>query len=75
MKCFTNFAFDTSHLRFHRIFRPVSGYGGYPATIDPRGFNAQTQNFTHGVFIDQVNNGPPKTGFVKLFEQAMQCES
>lgn len=55
-------SFSHTYGPVYQLLTPVSGYGGFPASIDPRGFNAQTQNFTHGVFIDQVNNGPPKTG-------------
>lgn len=42
----------------YQLLTPVSGYGGYPATVDPRGFNAPTQNFTSGVFANDFKTPP-----------------
>jgi len=54
-------SFSHSYGPVYQLLTPVSGYGGYPGTIDPRGFNAPTQNFTHGVFIAPLN-APPQIG-------------
>merc|ERR1711934_812540 len=40
----------------YQLLTPVSGYGGYPGTIDPRGFNAPVQNYTHGAMADDFSH-------------------
>jgi len=44
----------------YQLLTSTSGYGGFPSTLDPRGFNAPVQNYTHGAMADDFSHDPNK---------------